>query len=344
VIGLDEMYQGSGNPWAVVCSSDGSSVWVSSSGTHAVNAIAPNTLLSEEARRTMSPLPGAWPVYPSLGSTLWSRYALPGKGPRAIAGHGSTAYVAQYYSDSIAVVSAAGTADAAASPVRTIPLGPAPQLTLERQGQLYFDDATLCYQHWVSCASCHPDGRTDGLNWDLMNDGVGNPKSTKSMLLSHRTPPSMAKGVRATAELAVRAGLTHILFTRHREDEAAAIDAYLKSLQPIPSPRLVNGQLSESAQRGKLLFDSDRIACHRCHTPPLYTDLKIHPMGRGATRYFNNLFDTPTLIECWRTAPYWRDGRYLTIGDLLREEKHGVRGVELTDQEIDDLEEFVLSL
>ena len=32
------------------------------------------------------------------------------------------------------------------------------------------------------------DARTDGMNWDLMNDGVGNGRNCKSMLYSHVTP------------------------------------------------------------------------------------------------------------------------------------------------------------
>jgi len=55
------------------------------------------------------------------------------------------------------------------------------------------------------------------LNWDLLNDGVGNPKHTKSMLLAHRTPPAMSEGVRLTAEAAVRSGLTHILYADRPE-------------------------------------------------------------------------------------------------------------------------------
>ena len=43
------------------------------------------------------------------------------------------------------------------------------------------------------------------LNWDLLNDGVGNPKNTRSLLLAHKTPPAMFLGVRANAEAAVRA-------------------------------------------------------------------------------------------------------------------------------------------
>ena len=49
-----------------------------------------------------------------------------------------------------------------------------------RRGEFLFNDGTVCHEHWQSCASCHPDGRGDGLSWDLLNDGAGNPKNTKS--------------------------------------------------------------------------------------------------------------------------------------------------------------------
>ena len=173
-----------------------------------------------------------------------------------------------------------------------------------------------------------------------MNDGVGNFKNTKSMILAHKTPPSMAEGVRPSAEEAVRAGLSHILFAYRPEDESVAIDEYLKSLQPVPSPHLVDDELSPAAERGKKLFESNRIGCHKCHPAPLYTDLKMHDVGtRGQYEYVDR-YDTPTLIEVWRTAPYLHDGRYLTIKELIVKGKHGkTRGQieSLSEQEIDDL-------
>jgi cytochrome c peroxidase len=58
-------------------------------------------------------------------------------------------------------------------------------------------------------------------------------------------------------------------------------------------------------------------------------------------------FDTPTLIEVWRTAPYLYDGRALTMQELLKgcnpQDKHGTTQ-NLTDEEVDALAEFVLSL
>ena len=125
------------------------------------------------------------------------------------------------------------------------------------------------------------------------------------------------------------------------------MDAYLKSLRPVPSPRLVDGRLSPAAERGRELFHSERVGCSRCHPAPRYTDLRAHNVGSRSPSEYSERFDTPTLVEVWRTAPYLHDGRYATIQELLVEGKHGLRrGREgrLSNQEMDDLIEFVLSL
>ena len=348
-VGLDELYLGAGNPWGVACTPDGKSICISHAGTHELTVISASVITGRLLQMFISPLVGSIPDDPRLGTGLQRRIKLPGKGPRGLAVVGSKVYVAEYFSDTLAVVDLRSKDDGKddGKGAGTIALGPKPKLTVRRRGELLFNDATICYENWQSCASCHPDGRGEALNWDLMNDGAGNPKSTKSMILAHKTAPSMAEGVRPTGEAAVRAGLTHILFADRPEAEAAAIDEYLKSLRPVPSPRLVDGRLSPAAERGKKLFESKRVGCYRCHPSPLYTDLRKHDVGTRSPYGFSDRFDTPTLIEVWRTAPYLHDGRYLKIKDLLVKGKHGKsrgRIGELSQSEIDELVEFVLSL
>jgi YVTN family beta-propeller protein len=344
-IGIDELSLGAGNPWNIGVTAGGDRVCVTQSGIHSLVVIRQDDLLSDLARRTMSPLPGAWPVYPSLGESLWQRIQLPGKGPRALAIFDSRVFIAEYFSDTVTVVDV-DPPDGDPRLLRTLSLGPRPRPTKERLGEIYFHDATICRQCWQSCASCHPDGRADALSWDLMNDGVGNFKNTKSMLLSHETPPSMAEGVRPTAERAVRSGLIHILFTQGREEEAEAMDAYLRSLEPVPSPHLEDGQLSELAVRGRELFFSTRIGCDSCHPTPHYTDLKLHVLVDQDGNRSQAKLDTPTLIEVWRTAPYLHDGRYLTVHELLSEGRHGLSHLpqDLSEDDINALTNFVLSL
>ena len=58
-------------------------------------------------------------------------------------------------------------------------------------------------------------------------------------------------------------------------------------------------------------------------------------------------YDTPSLIEAYRTAPYFHDGRAATMRDALtRHDGEGLHGnlSELTASEIDDLIAYVLSL
>jgi cytochrome c peroxidase len=214
---------------------------------------------------------------------------------------------------------------------------------------MYFNDAAICFQGWQSCASCHDDdGRVDGLNWDLTNDGIGNPKDTKSLVLSHRTPPVMSLGVRATAEIAVRAGIQNSLAATLPEPIAAAMDEWLKSIEPAPSPRLVEGHLSAAAQRGEKLFKSAETGCASCHQSELFTDL--HTYDVGTANLFDKQdkeFDTPTLRELWRTAPYLHDGSAATVRDVLTTRNptdgHG-KTSHLTPSQIEDLAEYLLSL
>jgi len=217
-------------------------------------------------------------------------------------------------------------------------------MTPVRKGEMFFHDADLCFQNWQSCSSCHPDARTDGLNWDLLNDGMGNPKQTKSMLLAHRTPPAMMGAVRENAEAAVRAGIRFIQFSVRPEEDAVAIDEYLKSLKPVPSPHLVDGRLSDGAKRGEALFVS--TGCASCHVPPLFTDLQTHDVGTGRNMDKDRKFDTPTIIENWRTAPYLYDGRAATMMDVIKRcnpaDAHGKTSA-LTPDQLSDLAAYILS-
>jgi YVTN family beta-propeller protein len=360
---LDDVDLGAANPWGVACTADGRLICVAHAGTHELSVIDAPALLEKLAKVPADAKAAASAaaqkddrgIYASTTAAdvpndlaflvdLRQRIELTGKGPRGVAIVGGKAYVTQYYSDTLAVVDLAAKAD---RPVSTIALGPEPNLSTQRRGEILFTDATICFQHWQSCGTCHPDSRVDALNWDLMNDGLGNPKNNKSMLLAHRTPPSMWSGVRPDAESAVRSGITHILFAVRPEAEAQAIDEFLKSLTPVPSPHLVHGQLSAAAQRGKALFHDEKIGCATCHPGPLYTDLKLHDVGSEGPYDRRTTFVTPTLVEVWRTAPYLHDGHYLSIKELLKEGNHSRNGGNaegLSEQQLNDLVEFVLSL
>jgi YVTN family beta-propeller protein len=346
---LDDVDLGAANPWGLACSQDGQWLSITLSGSQALcvlDRVALHQRLSRLGRgeRVTEVSAASTDVSYDLAFTqgIKRRIKLHGHGPRSVAIINDTAYVAEYFSDAISVINL--TLESSVAP-RVVTLGSRPEVTQARLGEQLFHDAELCFQQWHSCATCHPDARMDALNWDLLNDGLGNPKNTKSMLLAHATPPSMVTGIRPTAEAAVRAGIRHILFSVRPEAEAVAIDAYLKSLTPVPSPHLDQGKLSASAHRGKAVFD--KAGCVTCHAAPLYTNQKQFPVGTGLGREANTAFDTPSLVEAWRTAPYLHDGRAATLKEVLTrynpDDKHGHTSG-LSDQDIDDLTAFLLCL
>jgi DNA-binding beta-propeller fold protein YncE/mono/diheme cytochrome c family protein len=336
---LDEARRGAANPSSVAWSPDGRQLCIAHAGTHELSIIDFNALEQKLAGVPDGQVVGDFGFLQGIRD----RVALRGNGPRSVVVSQGLAYAAEFFSDSVSTVDLSSRSVAG-----VISLSPGTPNTCEREGERLFNDATICHQSWQSCASCHPDGRVDGLNWDLLNDGDGNPKNTKSLVLCSQTPPAMSLGVRETAEGAVRSGLRHILFANRPESEAAAITDYLGSLQPMPSPRLAHGALSAPARRGKMLFESAQTGCSTCHPPGLLTDLQPYDVGtRAPGDKASDKFDTPTLVELWRTAPYLHDGSAATVLEVLTtrnpNDRHG-RTSKLSHRQIDDLCAYLLSL
>ena len=340
---LDDVDQGFCNPWAIDFSEDGKKLIVSSAANHEVSVIdlaaMTEKIQQESAHADRAAYLNAHNNLSFL-SGIRQRIKLAGNGPRSLTVAGNTALIAHYFSDSVDLLNIDSGEITA-----TVELNPGMKISQERQGEIFFNDAALCFQNWLSCATCHPDARTDAMNWDLLNDGMGNPKNVKTMYMAHMTPPAMWLGVRADAETGVRKGITYIQFAVRPEEDALAIDAYLKNLTPVPSPALVDGKLSESTQRGQELFE--QIGCASCHPAPLYTDLEKYDVGTTKGQDTGKPVDTPPLCEIWRTAPYLHDGRAATLRELFTTFDHAGtlrRTADLSDKQIDDLVEFLRSL
>jgi hypothetical protein len=305
------------------------------------------TVWQEIARDPAARAKLAYDLAALYGAGLSNRTDLPGKGPRGldVSPDGKTLAVPMYFTGAVALVDAVSGA-----PRATVATGPEKQPDQVRLGETFFHDGKRCFQGWLTCSTCHPDGRADGLNWDLLNDGLGNPKNARSLLLADKTPPSMSLGVRDSMETATKSGFRFIQFVELPQADIEVVQAYIRSLRPRKSPYLTPaGELSARAQRGKALFESPNTGCARCHPAPLYTDCKRYDVGtHGPFDYdADKQFDTPTLIESWRTAPYLHDGRARTILEALKEfnkgDKHG-RTSQLTEEQLRDLAEFCLSL
>lgn len=326
---VDEPERGAAGTWGVRCTKD--KLVVSHSGTHEISVIDYPELLKKFE---------AYPDKTALNYDLRflyglrERVALKGNGPRNFVIKGNKVYIPAYFSDDLNIY------DLDTKVLQTVALNPDRGESDEQKGERIFNDAAYCFQSWQSCNGCHPgDARTDAMNWDLMNDGVGNSKNCKSMLFSHVTAPSMISGIRADAETAVRKGFHHIQFMEISEAEAEFVDAYLKALKPVPSPYLVNGDLSDKAKKGRKVFE--QLKCDECHSGPYFTDMRMYRIGEDVE--FEKGWDTPTLREVWRTAPYLFDGRAATMEEVFSVHKHGVNK-KLSKSELEALVEYVNSL
>ncbi|MDF7799601.1 Calx-beta domain-containing protein [Pontiellaceae bacterium B1224] len=330
-VDIDDLDLGAANPWGIGFTADGETLCITHTGTHELSAINWSGLLTKLSFATKNVCDDL-----SYLAGLRRRLPMPGNGPRDIAVVGSKVYAANYFSDSLTVADVTTGQEYAA---QEMALGWVMPQTDVRFGKELFHDATLSAQQWQSCVSCHPDGRIDGLNWDLLNDGFGNAKNVKSLLQAHYTAPTTWTGVRPDAETSVRAGIMFSHMINWKNDEDLYLDTFLKAEQPVPSPYLVDDELSAAAARGQVIFN-DR--CTYCHSGPYLTDQTLHDVGTG-TDIDAGPFDTPSLIEVWRTGPYLHDGRAQTIHDVVEVFAHGSTSG-LTEDEIDDLVEYVKSL
>jgi mono/diheme cytochrome c family protein len=162
-----------------------------------------------------------------------------------------------------------------------------------------------------ACASCHPEGRDDGLVW-TSPDGA-------------RQTPTLAGRLEGTAPYGwfgeSRTVKEHLTKTFARlggtgfdnPASSADFDALLAYVAQIPPPPAAPPSDAVAAARGKKAFAS---YCQECHKNG-GTDGQSHDVGTGIAGERLTAFDTPTLRGVRGTAPYFHDGRYATLEDIL---------------------------
>jgi YVTN family beta-propeller protein len=350
---LDEPLQGSGNPWGVACSKDGKILSVAHAGSSELSIIDIEKLIAvADTGKYFPEAISQKDLQTVLSHNLGALYGLmdkktvKGKEPRAVGYIGRTAYTAGYFDDYLEIFDIAlpGSGDKTLA-ANTIALGSEVPKTSERKGEAVFYDAKMYFQQWQSCNSCHPLHRSDGMNWTLRNEFQA-PKNTKNMVYSWWTPPTAWNGGRpGGAYESIRAGQISELFLEPDMIVCTYEDTFFLKMKPVPSPYLVKGKLSESGKRGRsLFFTHASLDCRKCHAAPLFTDLKFHTTGVQDPYDNNANWDTPSLMECWRSAPYNHLGSARTVGEMARFIGMSNAASVLTEAEIDDVVEFVLSL
>lgn len=263
----------------------------------------------------------------------------------AIADDNRTVYVANYIRDSVQEV------DIESKRItREIPLGGPTSPDLARKGMAIFYDGRRSLDQWYSCHTCHYNGGVNSKSMDTLNDGSTLTMKTVLPLYNvHDTSPWTWHGWQGDLSDAMDKSFTSTMKGPPiNSDDKRAILAYLKTLKPPANPfRLQGGELSDSAKRGKLVFESKNASCTNCHTGEFFTDGKIHDVGLGAKEDRYDGFNTPTLIGVYRKVRLLHDGRAKSLEEVITD-YHSPEKVSgnsaLTPQEVTDLVAYLKSL
>lgn len=179
-------------------------------------------------------------------------------------------------------------------------------------------DPRLSADQWLSCASCHFDGLSDGRVWQGYIEG---PRNTRQLFnLSDYTffNWSGSWDEVADVELKIRelqAGIGLIegsvnppLGDPHSglSPDLDTLTAYIFTLQ---GPQAAPADHPDVAARGQEVFNEQN--CASCHAGEAGVDGLRHDVGTGGE------FVTPTLRWLWLSAPYFHDGSAPTLLDVF---------------------------
>jgi YVTN family beta-propeller protein len=344
LIALDAIGRPANNPWDAVVSQDGRRLYVVNSGSNDVQVI-------------------------DLQSGRSVAQTDVGSNPRGIvlSADGRRAYVHNALSNDISRIGTASLTE-----LRRLKLTRDRLPETIQRGKTFFHSArsrSMTLDRWISCASCHPDGESDGRTWQF----AAGPRKTPSLHGAALTLPHNRSADRdelQDTEHFIRhlMGGTGLLPgsdppaklgppSAGRSKDADALAAYIASLQPRRSPfASETPQRRNAIARGREIFFSQRTSCARCHPPPLYTDSRLSPepwrthdvgTGGGPNERAGPNYDTPSLLGLFAARSYLHDGRAKTLAEVFTihnaNDRHGTTS-HLNDAQIDDLVAYLLSL
>lgn len=188
----------------------------------------------------------------------------------------------------------------------------------------------------ISCATCHFDGRDDGLTW-VTNNGL---RQTPSLAgkVSRNAPLRWAGDRASIAEDAMGTSASVMGGTGLSAEDADAIEAFIDASREADVP--LKGSRSEAVERGREIFSRADVGCLSCHNGERMADNSVTEMfGHGQVK-------TRSLIGIAATAPYLMDGSAATLREVLERASDGGMGntSQLSSAELDDLETFLRSL
>jgi YVTN family beta-propeller protein len=338
------------NPVEAVPSPDGSTLFVVLAGSNLVEVIDVST----------------------VGQPRLVRFLPTGSNPRgmSVSQDGRRGYVMNYLSRSVTVLDLEQLALIAEIPVTGETLDP--QVL---KGKILFNNATdprLSQGSWTSCASCHPDGGTDGVTW-ILPDG---PRQTPPLWNAGQTLPwhwsatlDETQDVEETIEglqhgLGLAPGIDPLLLGQPNAGRSADLDALAAFLEQGVHPP-TGPHVEGDVALGRAVFQA--AGCASCHGGLTWTSSalpgpagtldgdgngSIDPVLRDVGT-LNQLdvrgqggFDPPSLLGVAQTPPYLHDGSMPTLEALLdsgHPDPNG-NGNNLTDQELAALVSFLQAI
>ncbi|MCR9295919.1 MAG: c-type cytochrome [bacterium] len=237
--------------------------------------------------------------------------------------------------------------------VQEISLGSTPEDETQKQvhqGMAIFYDAQRSLDQWYSCHSCHLDGGTNAKAMDTWNDG--SELTTKTVLPLTgvtETGPWTWHGWQQDLDASLANSFVSTMQGPPAPPEdIAALRAYLSTLRLPANPFVgADGELDESAARGKMLFEREDVGCSQCHSGERFTDGLIHDVGLAGERDQYEGYNTPSLRGVYRKPRLLHDGRAKTLQDVLLEWHRPQDiggGAELSEQELADLVAYLKTL
>jgi DNA-binding beta-propeller fold protein YncE len=336
-------------PQSITFSPDGRFAFV-------VDANSEDVLVIDAKRKVeaqlVRPLPGHWPM-------------------GAVFSPDGKLYVAERNTEDIAVLDVTEGSDADASAAQDASVAPLVDAVVEsttirtltrdpmpaqyRTGQQIFnsansDEMPITQNHWVACATCHIEQRTDAITWRFSSGPRDTPTNAGGMI-----------GAGFLMHTADRRQVSDYWRTIDEEQGGEfgldveqiplldALEAYVNHAIPVPVPPTTDPSL---VAHGKQIFDG-ALGCTMCHSGPRRTDsgmsnasldlsgpevahpvpggVLVHDVGTCNMGAFPDVphtdmngdprdpcrFKTPFLEGLWDSAPYMHDGSAATLDQAV---------------------------
>lgn len=180
--------------------------------------------------------------------------------------------------------------------------------TIKLPGEFGYDSGREMFHQQtpvgIACASCHPEGRDDGLTWQF-EFGVRRTQSVAGGILA-RAPYHWVGDMTDLPKLMNDVFAVRMAAGKTTNSQRLSLGPWLDR---IPAPASVPALDQAAADRGRVIFESSTTGCVGCHNGALLTNNTRVDVGTAGT------FKVPSLLGVGARAPFLHDGCAATLTD-----------------------------